>query len=287
VRPDPAVKEPHLAGRWYPADPTALRAMVGGLLAAGSGARAVARAILVPHGAYRSSGPVAARAIAAVAPGVRRAIVLAPSHYAQLRGAATLPMRAYRTPLGLVDLDAERAGVLAGLPFVRANPAVYMREHGIEIELPLLQTACPGATVTPLLLGTLAPNETTALAAAIRALLDDETVLVVSSDLVHYGRRFGYLPVAPSDAATVGALVRGLDDAALAPILACDADAFVGWADDSKAPICGRQAIEVLLRALAPGTRGELLARGSSLDEDGVHEHVVGYAAVAFVPPPA
>jgi AmmeMemoRadiSam system protein B len=260
--------------------------MVGELLAGGA-PRAGARAILVPHAAYRSSGTVAARAIAAVAPGVRRAVVLAPSHFAQFRGAATLPMRAYRTPLGPVELDGERAAVLARLPFVRANPAVYMREHGIEIELPLLQTALPGATVTPVLLGTLAPDECAALAAAVRTLLDDETVLVVSSDLVHFGRRFDYLPVAPTDAATVAAVVRELDDAALAPILAGDADGFVRWAGETRAPICGRQAIEILLRSLSPGLRGELLARGTSLDADGVHDHVVGYAAVAFAPAPA
>jgi AmmeMemoRadiSam system protein B len=287
VRPDPTVKEPHLAGRWYPAEPTALRAMVDELLAAGGGLGPAARAILVPHGAYRSSGTVAARAFAALAAGARRALVLAPSHYAQFRGAATLPMRVYRTPLGPVELDGERARVLAGLPFVRANPAVYMREQGIEIELPLLQTALPGGTVTPLLLGELTPDETAALAAAVRALLDDETVLVVSSDLVHYGRRFGYLPVAPTDAATVGARVRELDDAVLASILAGDADAFVRRVADMGAPICGRHAIEVLLRALPPGTRGELLAHASSLDADGVHEHVVGYAAVAFATAPA
>ena len=258
--------------------------MIGELLAAGDGTRPTARAILVPHGAYRSSGTVAARAFAALAPGLRRALVLAPSHHAQFRGAATLPMRAYRTPLGLIELDGERARVLADLPFVRANPAVYMREQGIEIELPLLQTALPGATVTPLLLGSLAPDETAALAATVRALLDDETALVVSSDLVHYGRRFGYLPVAATDAATVGACVRGLDDAVLAPILSGDVDAFVRWLAETGAPICGRHAIEVLLRALAPGTRGALLAQASSLDADGAHEHVVGYAAVAFVP---
>jgi MEMO1 family protein len=159
-----------------------------------------------------------------------------------------------------------------------------MREHGIEVELPLLQAALPGSIVTPLLLGSLAPDETAALAAAVRPMLDHETLLVVSSDLVHYGRRFGYLPIPPTDAATVGPFLRRLEDAVLAHILAGDADAFVGWAAETGASICGRHAIEVLLRALPPGTRGELLAHASSLDTDGAHEHVVGYAAVAFAP---
>ena len=287
MRPDPAVKEPHLTGRWYPAEPAALEAMVRELLAAGGPPRAGIRAILVPHGTYRNSGSVAARAYAAAAGSARRVVVLAPSHYAELRGAATLPMRAYRTPLGPVALDGERAASLARLSFVRANPAVYMREHGLEVQLPLLQTALPGCRVTPLLLGSLEAGEAAAFAAALRPMLDAETLLVASSDLVHYGRRFGYLPVPATDAGTVAALVRRLDDGVLSPVLGCDADGFVRRVAETGAVVCGRHAIEVLLRALPAGVQAEQLAHATSLDADGVHEHVVGYAAVAFATVPA
>ena len=287
MRPEPAVKEPHLAGRWYPAEPAALDAIVRELLAAGGPRRAGVRAILVPHGPYRGSGPVAARAFATVAGGARRAIVLSPTHYAEFRGAATLPMRAYRTPLGPVELDGECAAALGRLPFVRANPAVFLREHGLEVQLPLLQAALPGSRAALLLLGSLEPGEVVTLAEALRPMLDDETLLVVSSDLVHYGRRFGYLPVPPTDAATVAAALRRLDEDVLSRILARDADGFVRWLADTGAAICGRHAIEVMLRTLPPGMPGEQLAHASSLDADGAHEHVVGYAAVAFGAAPA
>ena len=38
----------------------------------------------------------------------------------------------------------------------------------------------------------------------------------------------------------------------------------------------------MLLRALPPGTGGEVLAHATSLDAGDDHEHVVGYGAVAF-----
>jgi hypothetical protein len=245
------------------------------------------RAILVPHGPYRSSGRVAARAFATVAGSARRAIVVSPTHYADFRGAATLPMRAYRTPLGPIPLDGECAAAFGRLPFVRANPAVFLREHGLEVQLPLLQATLPGFRLALLLLGALDNGEAAVLAEALRPMLDDETLLVVSSDLVHYGHRYGYVPVPPTDAATVATALRRLDDDVLARIVACDADGFVRWLADTGAVICGRHAIDVLLRALPAGLGGEQLAYASSLDADGAHDHVVGYAAVAFGTAPA
>src|SRR5213079_3059722 len=126
-------KEPHLAGRWYPAAPAELARRVEELLGAGGSPRPGVVAVVVPHAAYEYSGPTAARAFAAAGAGVRRAIVLAPSHFAGFRGAALLPMRGYRTPLGVVPIDAEAAAALARASLVRPNPALFMREHAVEI----------------------------------------------------------------------------------------------------------------------------------------------------------
>jgi len=165
---------------------------------------------------------------------------------------------------------------------VRANPAVFMREHAVEAQLPFLQARAPGATLVPLLVGVLDPGGAAALAEAIRPLLDAATLLVVSSDLVHYGRRHGFVPVPPTDAHAVRAAVDVLDEAAVGHVVSGDADAFARWADEAGAPICGRHVIEVALRALPAGSRGECVARGSSLDVGEAHDTAIGYAAVVF-----
>ena len=279
--PLPRVKEPHLAGRWYPADAAALTASVRELMATNRAARRAA-ALVVPHGSFEHSGAVAGAAYGIVEP-PRRAVVIAPSHFASFRGACVLPVTGYRTPLGVMPIDGAATERLARAPGVRANPAVFMREHAVEAQLPFLQTRAPTATLVAVLVGTLEPGEAAALAAAIRLLLDDAgTLLVASSDLVHYGRRHGFLPVPPTDAATVRAAVRAFDDDALARIVSGDADAFARWADESGAAICGRHAIEVVLRALPAGVRGECVARASSLDVTTAHDAVIGYGAVVF-----
>ena len=279
--PLPRVKEPHLAGRWYPADATALAARVAELTRTVTGTNRRAVALVVPHGAFDHSGAVAGAAYGAAEP-PRRAVVIAPSHFASFRGACVLPVTGYRTPLGVMRVDVEATAALARVPGVRANPAVFMREHAIEAQLPFLQARAPDATLVPLLLGTLEPGEAAALAAAIRPLLDGGTLLVASSDLVHYGRRHGFVPVPPTDAAAVRAAVDPLDDAAVGHVVSGDADAFARWADEAGAPICGRHVIEVALRALPAGTRGECVARASSLDATEAHDTAIGYAAVVF-----
>jgi MEMO1 family protein len=280
--PVPSVKEPHLAGRWYPADRDALAATVRDLLAAGGPARADVIAVIVPHAAYQYSGATAARALAAAGGRYRRFVVLAPSHFARFHGAAVLPMRGYRTPLGVMPIDAEAESVLRRCPLVRPNPAVFMREHSLEVELPLLQGVAPAAALVPVLIGALEPGDPDQLATALNALRDDETLFVVSSDLTHYGRRFEYLPVPPIDAATVAAAVRALDERALERIVARDPDGFVRHVEETGATICGRDPIEILLRGLPATARGERIGYTTSLEVTGDYEHSVSYAAVVF-----
>jgi len=280
--PVPRVKESHLAGRAFPAGRDALAAAVRALLADAGGARPGVGAVIAPHGTFAQSGAVAARAFAAAGSGWRRALVIAPSHFADMRGAAVLPMDAFRTPLGSVAIDVAGVAALAQPPLVRANPAVFVREHSIEAVLPFLQTVAPECLVLPMLVGALDEPETAALAARVAPLLAPDTLAVVSSDLLHYGRRYDWLPVPATDATSVAAALARLDAAALAFVLARDADGFERWCAETGAPVCGRRAIEILLRALPASARGERLASGTSLDSAGDPEHVVTYAAVAF-----
>ena len=285
--PVPRVKEPHLAGRWYPASPDELAELTRRLLDAGGPPRGGVRAIVVPHAAFQYSGRTAAAGFAAAGGTWRRAVILAPSHFANFRGASVLSMTAYRTPLGLVPIDDEAVATLAGASLVRANPALFMREHALEVELPLWQALVPGRPIVPVLVGTLEVGDAAALAAALRPLLDPDTLLVASSDLVHYGRRFGYLPVPATDAATVTAAIRRLDQGVLDRLVAGDADGFSRYVEETGATVCGRNPIEVLLRALPSGVRGEQLAYTTSLELTGDYEHSVSYAAVALSAPVA
>jgi AmmeMemoRadiSam system protein B len=91
--------------------------------------------------------------------------------------------------------------------------------------------------------------------------------------------------VPPTDAATVAAAVRRVDEGALERIVARDADGFAAYVERTGATICGRSPIEVVLRALPAGAFGERLAYTTSLEATGDFEHTVSYAAVTFALP--
>jgi hypothetical protein len=271
---------PAVAGSWYPAEPLALARTVDQLLsnaAPGDGTAAIA-----PHAGFAYSGPLAATAVRSIAHGrVRRVVLLGPSHYFGFAGAAVpAAARALRTPLGdcLVDHEAvaslrERSGFLADDRF-------FEPEHALEAELPFLQRSLGGPfSVVPILMGGGATRDDAArVAAAIAPWLDADTRVIVSSDFTHFGPRFGYVPF--EDGVPDG--IHRLDHGALDAIAAGDAAEFGSYVDRTGATICGRRAIDVLLRLACGASGGALLGYDTSGRMTGSWDHSVSYAAVVF-----
>ena len=258
------VRPPAVAGLFYPRDPGELRAEVEALLAAAEPPAGAAPAALVaPHAGYVYSGPIAASAFKTLAPRkgeIRRVVLLGPSHYLGFDGLALAPHRAFRTPLGDVDLDPGGAAAIRDLPQVALLEAPHEREHSLEVELPFLQVVLGSFTLVPLAVGEAKAAEVAAVLARLDG--DEGTVVIVSTDLSHY---LDYDSARARDRATGRAI---LD---LAP-------ARIGVHD-----ACGRVPLAGLLeRARARGLAARELDRRNSGDTAGPRDRVVGYGAYAF-----
>lgn len=277
-----AVRPAAVAGTFYPADPSALRAEIGrcfagavGLPPASGGFGASAgslvsvagpRAIVVPHAGYVYSGPIAASAygrLAVVRDRVRRVLLLGPAHRVPLRGLALSGADQWVTPLGPVPVDTDAVRALASLPGVVVDDRPHGPEHSLEVQVPFLQTVLDRFSLIPAVVGDASARQ---VAAVIDAVWDDPaTVVVVSTDLSHY---LPYERAAEVDARTAAAVLAG-DPAAIG-----DRDA------------CGCRALRGLLDTVArhPGCGGmELLDLRSSGDTAGDRDRVVGYGAFALV----
>jgi AmmeMemoRadiSam system protein B/AmmeMemoRadiSam system protein A len=276
-----AVRAAAVAGSWYPGDALALRAEIESLLAAAplddAGAAPSPCALVAPHAGLRYSGATAAHAFARLPPGVQRVVVLAPSHRTPLRGAAVDSSSGYATPLGVVPVDVDAVALLAGAGCVGTRDP-FVLEHAIEMQLPFLQVCAPDARLVPVLVGERPPDGGAALAAAVQTLLDGRTVVVVSSDFVHYGSRYGWVPFT----ADVPARIRAVDSAAVDALCRLDAAGFDAMLRRTGATICGRNPLALLLRVLPAGTEGTLLHYDTSGAMTGDWEHSVSYAALAF-----
>jgi len=161
----PAIRPTAVAGRFYPGEATALAAEVAAYLAeAAPGPKgAVApKAIIAPHAGYMYSGAVAGSIYARLAPlagKVRRVVLAGPAHRVYVRGAAIPAARAFSSPLGAVELDAEALDALRALAFVEVSDAAHALEHSLEVHLPFLQAVLGSFRLVPVVVGDCSPRQ--------------------------------------------------------------------------------------------------------------------------------
>ena len=134
-----SIQEPVVAGRFYPAQPTELKAMVKSYLD-GAGKPKVKGEIyglVAPHAGYVYSGPAAGYAYNEVqGKDYEVVVVIAPSHTAPMNGVSVLDMDAYKTPLGDVPIDRKSVRALidqAAGAVVHRLPMIVRQAPGHEM----------------------------------------------------------------------------------------------------------------------------------------------------------
>ncbi|MES9905465.1 MAG: AmmeMemoRadiSam system protein B [Sedimenticola sp.] len=182
------IKQPAVAGLFYPSDTDELKADVRRFLAeAKPGADRPPKALIAPHAGYIYSGPVAGSAYAGLqhsSSTISRVILLAPAHRLGFSGLARSSARQFRTPLGDIPVDREAIESISGLPQVQLLDAAFAEEHSIEVQLPFLQECLEQFTLVPLLVSDATPSQVEEVLELLWG--GSETLIVISSDLSHY-----------------------------------------------------------------------------------------------------
>ncbi len=183
------IREPAVAGTFYPANPEQLEAMVEKYLdqAQDKVGEKAPKAIIVPHAGYIYSGPIAASAYINIkkwASQYKRVVLLGPSHRIGFNGIASCHATHYKTPLGNMHIDYEMIQSLEKEGLIQCNDAAHLHEHSLEVQLPFLQKALDKFELIPLVVGD--SNENMVSMVIERLWGGDETLFVISSDLSHY-----------------------------------------------------------------------------------------------------
>jgi len=265
-----SIRPAAVAGSFYPADKNELRRMVNGFLESAKRIKidGALRALVEPHAGYIYSGPVAAYGYKALAEEqtkdkghITKIILLGPSHYAAFFGACETDCEAWETPLGSVRAASLMAHVKGPKKeLFGVYPQVHGPEHCLEVQLPFLQTVMKDFTIYPLLCGDVDPKE---LAGVIAEFIDDETLVIASSDLSHY--------LAYDEAVKI-------DGIANESVPKIDIKHF-----EDSGDACGKTPILVLMHlAKKKGWTGKLLDYRNSGDTAGPKDQVVGYGCYAF-----
>lgn len=269
------IRDPAVAGTWYPGESDVLSADVRRYLenARQENIRGNVVALISPHAGYVYSGQVAAYAYKLIQGKVFDAVVIvAPSHYALFRGASIYDRGGYRTPLGVVPVEVDLSKkMMERRREIQFIPEAHSKEHSLEIQLPFLQVALKSFKLVPIVME---PRWTLegckSLASAIVETVKGKNVLLVaSSDLSHFHT---YEKAVELDRIVLQHIERfnpaGLNDDL----------------KEGRVEACGGGPIlSVMWAAKSLGAnKGKVLKYLNSGDVTGDRSRVVGYAAGVF-----
>lgn len=200
------VKEPNVAGMFYPENPDVLSQMLEEMLEAVDPEPMGGKifALISPHAGYEFSGQTAAYGYKLIkGQSYKTVIVIGPSHHYGFTGASVFPEGAFRTPLGDIEVDAEFTRQLlykdTNIVFV---PLAFAKEHSVEVQLPFLQAALTGFKIVPIVMGDCDLSFCQKLAGLLKEVIGkrQDVLVVASSDLDH---AYDYDEVEMSDAMTL------------------------------------------------------------------------------------
>ena len=269
------IRQPAVAGRFYPAKAERLRAEVEAYTNSPANAPVEAKiramGCVVPHAGYMYSGHVAG-AVYRRLELPQRMVILCPNHTGMGEPLAVMSEGAWQTPLGNVAIDAELAGELKQqMPLLSEDEAAHRFEHALEVQLPFLQVLAPGFQFVPITVGTGNFEVLSSLGVVIGNTLAREGgrfLLIASSDMNHY----------ESDSVT-----RVKDRRAIDQLLALDARGLYEVVKEGHISMCGYGPAVVMLTAARKlgATKAELIRYATSGDVSDDRDKVVGYAGIA------
>jgi AmmeMemoRadiSam system protein B len=265
----PDIRQPAVAGRFYPRAPNVLRADIQSYLSPRQ-ATGPALGCVVPHAGYIYSGHVAGAVFARLAL-PQHCILMCPNHTGIGQPLAIMSAGSWQTPLGPVPIDTELAERLKqNFSFLSEDKEAHRAEHAAEVELPFLQALRSDVQFVPIAIGTGRYEILEGLGNAIANVLqkhNQPVLIIASSDMNHYEN---------------DSITRIKDHKAIDRILAFDAKGLFDVVMKEEISMCGYGPTVAMLTAARQlgATKAELVKYATSGDVSGDRDMVVGYAGL-------
>ncbi len=159
---------------------------------------------IVPHAGWTFSGSLAALVFLAIKQQhekVHTFVIFGAAHGYFGQSPAVYDRGSWITPLGEVAIDEELADAVLSAGPVVSDADAHRAEHSIEVQVPFMQYLFPGAKILPIIVP---PREqAVALGTSVGKVINEDEhkkiVCLGSTDLTHYGPRYGFTPMGVSE----------------------------------------------------------------------------------------
>ena len=252
------IKKSHLSSEWYSQEKNKLKKDLDFYLSTARKEFRVktnpdkVKVLITPHAGFYYSGLCAATTYQTLLKNnkpnnkIKNVIILAPSHTKTFKGIAIPSFDSYQTVLGKIDVAKNKLAKLKTNKNFKIIKNVFDKEHAIEIQLPFLQKTIKNFKFIPLIVGQIDNKDYEQISQTIKTIIDDNTLIVISTDFIHYGKNYQYTPFQRD----VLDFIRFVDSAALEAIGKQSFNLFNTVIKNSNATICGKNCIRILLKLL-------------------------------------
>lgn len=268
------IRHQQVAGYFYPAEKDKLQKDISSLLQSAKTEKSFNKifGIVSPHAGYIYSGKTAAYVYNLLKDkSYKTVIVISPSHAEYFPGISIYDGDAYETPLGIVEIDQVMTDKLVeDSKIIFRGIQGHRKEHALEVQIPFLQSVLNDFKIVPIVMGDQSKMFVDELAERIAKVVNDETLVVASSDMSHF-----------YDAEEADRL----DSVVEKRIIDFDFEQLLKDLDDKECEACGGGIIAVMMKAasLKNITKSVVLNRSDSGDVTGDKSEVVGYlSAVVY-----
>jgi MEMO1 family protein len=273
------LRDPVLAGSWYPGNPEILRQTIADYLSKANPSVPEGKLVMtiVPHAGYAYSGQVASysyKVLQRAAP--KHVFLIGPSHRVGFRGFSVSRYSGYKTPLGVAPVDQEVAKKLLSInPQMKWVPQADLQEHSLEIQIPFLQSVLKDFHIVPIIMGEQDFETCALLAKSLVQVLPnrEDTVILASTDLSHFHN---------------DQQARTLDAEFIRHVRELSPEALSKAVSSSSCEACGAgPTVAAMLAAREIGAnRSVILHYANSGDVTGDRRQVVGYLSAALLKGP-
>jgi len=155
---------------------------------------------IVPHAGWTFSGSLAGLVFSAIKKqnkAVDTFVIFGAAHSYFGQEPAVYDRGCWLTPLGEVLVDEQLADLVMNTGIGVNEPAFHRAEHSIEVQVPFIQYLFPDAKILPILAPP-APDSVElgfSVGRIIGSLSQQKIVCIGSTDLTHYGPRYGFTPM--------------------------------------------------------------------------------------------